>query len=309
MTAAYTPTLVKPLHFPWRISVRFGRWSRWTVGLISIALLGAIWSGLRKVPTGPAAGSAFNQPADGPAPLQLGPPAAVATRSFRIGTFNIHSGIGTDGRLDLDRTARELRGCAFVGLNEVRGGTFANAPGQAAELGRRVQAPWVFLPVESRWWRDDFGNGAVSALPITHWTRLPISPLTASSNRNVNVVKVDIGGGRTLSILLTHLGRHEEHDGELDEVSELFTSMAAPAILIGDLNATDENPLIRRLQQTPGVVDAVGTVPEPRRHGHIDWIFLRGMRCTGAGVEDHGASDHPFYWADVQMDALAGFER
>src|SRR3954470_16432851 len=85
--------------------------------------------------------------------LLAGAPAARAAPPgpLRVLTFNIHTGIGEDGRLDLARTAAAIHasGADIAGLQEVdvhwaaRSG-FAD---QAAELARMLDMRVFFAPI------------------------------------------------------------------------------------------------------------------------------------------------------------------
>ncbi len=69
---------------------------------------------------------------------------------------------------------------------------------------------------------------------------------------------------------------------------------------MGDMNSLPDDPQIQRLLATPGVTDAIASgMPQPP--SHIDWIFTRGLQTVAAGMIDHGASDHPCYWAELEV--------
>ena len=57
---------------------------------------------------------------------------------FNVATFNIHSGKGTDGRVDLGRTADLLNEVELAGLNEVAG-AWLGSPNQASVLGEKLR--------------------------------------------------------------------------------------------------------------------------------------------------------------------------
>jgi endonuclease/exonuclease/phosphatase family metal-dependent hydrolase len=258
-------------------------------------VLGAIFvDGYRRTPTGPAVGLGLR-----------GSPAAIAAapvegQTLRVGIYNIQGGVGLDGRRDLPRIAGVIRGCDLVGLNEVHGRSMAEPRDQAHILGDELATGWLFAPTERRWWRDDFGNGMLCDRPVSSWQRMPIAGRQSRSNRNVILARVAFGG-KMVHVLVTHLDRHEDHEAELLAVTELFLSLAEPAILMGDLNDTAKNPVIMRLTQTAEIVDAIARVPNVR-HTDSDWIFLRGLQCRQAGMHDKGPSDHPFFWADVGLE-------
>ena len=104
-------------------------------------------------------------------------------------------------------------------------------------------------------------------------------------------------------MLLTHVTRGDDRDRQtqLRTVIALFRALAEPAILLGDMNSQADDPQIRALLDTPGVVDPVGEVLGSEAPSRIDWIITRGLRCLDAGVVETEASDHPLVWAEVEL--------
>jgi endonuclease/exonuclease/phosphatase family metal-dependent hydrolase len=248
----------------------------------------------RKKPSPAAEGTTLGSPTSAAA-------TAVASehRPLRVGTFNIQGCRGGDQKYDPDRTARTLRGCDLVGLNEVHGALPWHPADQAEILGRKLDVPWLFAPTERRWWHDDFGNGVLTTLPVTHWQRFPIATAASRSNRNALVLRL-MYRQKPLNVVITHLDRHEDHDAQLRTVSQLFLSLSEPALLMGDLNGARSMPAMRELCTAPGVTDVTSLAPGDHRDS--DWIFARGLRCVRADLINEGASDHPFYWADLDLD-------
>lgn len=274
---------------------------RWPLGpalvLLAVAA-GVVYRGAQRSPSGPDHGAALVQPDSFAAH-----PAAAAPRRIRLGTFNIHGGIGADGRFDLRRTADNLRGLDFAALNEVRGAWLAAHSNQAESLGRLLGQPWLFAPTERRWFHDDFGNGVVTRLNVVAWQRIPLPQRHAHSHRNLLLLAAD-HEGRRLHLLVTHLERHPlERPEQLRAAAELFLSLAEPAVLMGDLNTPADDPQLQRLLATPGVIDAVGQVLGKSAPPRIDWILLRGVRCLDGGLIRDGASDHPLAWAEIELPA------
>jgi endonuclease/exonuclease/phosphatase family metal-dependent hydrolase len=109
-------------------------------------------------------------------------------------------------------------------------------------------------------------------------------------------------GPSALHVLVTHLDRVQDRAAQLDRVTAEFLSLPEPALLMGDLNTTADDPQLARLLAEPGVRDLVaeglGPKPPPVR---IDWILGRGLRALQAGVVDTRASDHPLVWAEVEV--------
>jgi endonuclease/exonuclease/phosphatase family metal-dependent hydrolase len=242
------------------------------------------------VSTGPAEGTKFS-----------GPPATRSASSDRlmIATFNIDSGKGEDGKVDLARTARCLQMPDFVGMNEVHGFLWGEPKNQAETLSNLLHLPYLWVPVEKRWGQETFGNAAFTDLPVTHWQRVVLPTHRFGAKRNYLLTDV-LWHGKTVHILTTHTDWKPGGEEQFKIVRDVFLKLPTPAILMGDLNTPASSELIKGLKATPGVEEAVDqiydTIP-----GRVDWIFLRGLHTKDAAPVNLKASDHPAYWASVVL--------
>jgi endonuclease/exonuclease/phosphatase family metal-dependent hydrolase len=263
----------------------------WLVPFVA-ALLVWFWGYLR-LPVGPATGDGYSgtlptKPAD--------------RKTFRVATFNMHSGVGEDDVFNLGRTIDSVRDADLCGLQEVRGflyGPFAN---QAQQLGEATNHAWLFAPTERRYWHDEFGNGVLTRLRIENWVRipLPIEPVH-SGRRNAVILRVDFGGN-IVPVLITHIDREKDQTNQLKMVTRLFESLQSPSLLLADLNAEAKNPEVKTLLSVPGVHDCISeSSPVAESHERIDWILSRGFKTVGGGHIQNGASDHPLYWVDLEL--------
>lgn len=228
--------------------------------------------------------------------------ATSAERSrLRVATFNIHGGMGHDLRRDLDRTADVIRGFDLVLLNEVHGSYFWQAAGQAEQLAEATGRRWLFAPTETRWWHHEFGNAVLSLADVAWWQRLPL-PSASRGYRNLVLMSVPFAG-RSINVVATHLDRNDAvaRLEQLRAASELFQALAEPAILMGDLNTTADEPQLTALLARQDVRDPLGDILGQDTPRHIDWILTRGLRTIDAGMIDNGASDHPLVWAEVAL--------
>lgn len=259
-----------------------------------VAVLALIWAGYRRLPAGPATGMAFHGAA--------AEPAAAERSSFRVGSFNIHGGEGRNGRLELGRTAECLKDLDIVGLNEVYGRLFWEPAGQAEALGQSLQMPWLFAPAEHRWGHGHFGNAALCRLPVRAWEIIPLPQRYGHSCRNALLLSTTCRG-RTLRLVITHLDRSDdrERNRQFQAVSALFLQLDEPAILLGDLNTTGDEPLLAELLSTAGVRDPLAEVLGDKTPRRIDWLLTRGLETVDAGLIDNGASDHPCVWAELKL--------
>lgn len=267
---------------------------RWLKLAVAAALvLGlVVWHGSRRLPASADSGNALNSRTQPSADER-------ASRRLRLATYNIHSGRGFDGRTDLARIAANLEGLDFVGLNEVRGG-WLRQPDQAEQLASAVGTDWLFAPTEWRWWHNDFGNGVLSRIPVSSWQRIPLPARASRACRNAVLLRSQISG-RPLNLLVTHVedSQPRADASQLQAVVDLFMALEPPAVLLGDLNADRNQPQLQRLLRAAGVVDALEGLPAGKRR--IDWIIVRGLECVARGMQPAGASDHPQYWAEVEL--------
>jgi endonuclease/exonuclease/phosphatase family metal-dependent hydrolase len=263
----------------------------WSVALSAVAVV--IWIGSQRTSMGPAAGDDFA----GKTPVR----AVQSAQTFRLGTFNMHGGKGPDGRVDLLRVAETVRGTDLVAINEVRNDFPISETNQAEWLGIELKQRWLYAPTEQRWWGQLFGNGVITSLAIENWQRLPLVRQKSKTYRNATLLQLSAGNAR-VNVLVTHLDRVSAADrsAQLQSVTSWFLALEPPVVLLGDLNTTRDDPAMKKLLATSGVVDALAQLKNdpPRR---IDWILARGFKVLDVGMVDRGASDHPFYWADVQV--------
>jgi endonuclease/exonuclease/phosphatase family metal-dependent hydrolase len=227
------------------------------------------------------------------------PIATPSRATLRVATFNIHGGAGRDSRCDLSRTAEALKGFDFVLLNEVHGAYFWQATGQAEQLAKLTGKRWLFAPTEERWWHHQFGNAILSSADMAWWQRVPL-PAQSRGYRNLVLTAVK-QGDRTVHVVATHLDRNDSaaRADQLAAVIQLFMSLNEPAILMGDLNTTADEPPLTTLLARADVHDALRDSLGPATPRSIDWILTRGLKTVAAGTIDNGASDHPLLWAEL----------
>jgi endonuclease/exonuclease/phosphatase family metal-dependent hydrolase len=267
-----------------------GRLWKWILLLFFIAIAIAL-AGSMRWQTDSASGENAN-----------GPLAAIpADKSiFRIGTFNMHSGVGEDEIYNLNRTIESVRGVDFCGLNEVRGRLYGAPQNQAQELARATGCGWLYVPSERRFWHDDFGNGILTRLPIRHWVRMPLPTEPHHGGFRSAIILQTSFADKTVQVLVTHIDRDRDQTNQLRLITSLFDSLQQPALLLGDLNANSDNPGVKTLLGLPGIHDCISESAGQKRD-RIDWILDRGLKTVGGGQIANGASDHPMYWVDVAL--------
>ncbi len=261
------------------------RWKAVALGLL-FALAGlVIWNGADR-----KASDATQPLSQSPAPKAL----RSAPQTLKLGSFNIHSGKGRDGVLNLSRTAELLSDIDFVGLYEVRATSQTNQPNQAASLASLCEAAWLFAPTEQQWWTNHFGNGLLFRRPLRSVMRIPLVNTRGKAYRNSILSTVELEHA-DVQIISVHIDRENDRRSQLQSMIDLFLGLQAPCVLMGDLNTTEGDPLLIGLRDRQGVHSPLHeSLEQGPPSGTIDWIFTRGLKTISAALIDNGASDHPF---------------
>jgi endonuclease/exonuclease/phosphatase family metal-dependent hydrolase len=238
---------------------------------------------------------------------------------MRVATFNIHHGVGQDGVLDLDRTARTLAatGGDLIGLQEVdrHFGARSGWMDQAAWLGEKLGMQVVFganldlSPPEPGAPRRQYGNALLSAYDILDWHNILLPRLSGDEQRGLLDVLVDAADGSRTHVLVTHL-QHDSRTARLlqvDAIRQVLASSEPPVVLVGDLNSRPDSPEIRQLTEV--LVDAWATAGQGpgytfsarRPHARIDYVMSSDdLFAWGAEVLWSRAADHLPVVADLQ---------
>ena len=244
--------------------------------------------------------------------------------TLRLLSYNIHSGVGMDGALDLGRIADVIAasGADVVALQEVdrfrrEQSRFEDQPGVLAErLGMHLayaanlddEPPHPGAP------RAQYGTALLSRLPFDSSTNTLLPCFEGSEQRGLleAVVTVDDAGvgGRSLRVLGTHLQWDSERERTRQAEAIVATLDDRPTVLLGDLNTSPGSPAYRllatRLEDAwtvAGTGDGHTFDAElpPRR---IDYVWVGGgVRAVAAQVLPSVASDHAALRVEVRLPA------
>jgi endonuclease/exonuclease/phosphatase family metal-dependent hydrolase len=234
-------------------------------------------------------------------------PGTGAARPVRVMSYNLHFGFDVSGWSDLEGVARaiEASGAEVVGLQEVSRGWYVNgATDMLAWLQRRLRMPYArFAGASDAVW----GNAVLSRFPIVAGEVVRLPREGVPLRRNALRVELDLGGGRRLRVVVTHLHHVEGPDGARVRLAQLprLLELAAgrPAtVLMGDFNAepgSAEAALLRASGLRDGFTAGGGgpadelTWPADRPDRRIDYIWLSGdLAATGFAATTGTASDH-----------------
>jgi endonuclease/exonuclease/phosphatase family metal-dependent hydrolase len=243
-------------------------------------------------------------------------------RAVRVLTFNIHHGVGLDGVLDLDRTARVIEGADadVVALQEVdrHFGPRSGHVDQAGWLGHRLALEVAYGPVVDRGPVDaaapggprrQYGIALLSRSPIARPRNVLLPSPHGGEQRGLLGAHVE-ADGVVVRMLCTHLQVRSRAE-RLAQARAVAASVAAsdgPAVVMGDLNARPGASEIAPL--TDSLVDAWITAGQGDGHtfdaaepyARIDYVLTSpGVVATQATVLVTDASDHRPVMADLAV--------
>lgn len=250
--------------------------------------------------------------------------AAAGQDVLRVLTYNVHSCVGMDGKIDAERVARVIARTRpdVVALQELdvgRARTFGID--QAHQIARYLKMAFHFHPaihVEE----ERYGDAILTHLPH-RLVKAGVLPGLAGKPRleprGAVWLAVELNG-REVQMINTHLGLDQrERAGQVEALlgADWLGSpqCRAPVILCGDLNASPSSPVCRRLAATLTDVQAAapghvprGTFPSRLPSLRIDHIFVSpGVEVTAieipASALARTASDHLPLVAELRIPA------
>ena len=203
------------------------------------------------------------------------------TSPVRLVTFNVHHGVGVDGRHDLDRLTRLLAAtdADLLCLQEVdrHFGARSEHADQALALARALGRELAFAasldePADGPG-RRQYGNALLSRLPVLAQQvhRLP----GRGEPRTALRAEVQVGGG-ALTVLTTHLANRSRPD-RAAQAAVLAELAGADGVVVGDLNADARAPELAplRARLTDAWTAAADRSDQSRRLS-----LHRGQGCT-----------------------------
>jgi endonuclease/exonuclease/phosphatase family metal-dependent hydrolase len=246
----------------------------------------------------------------------------------RLLTFNIHHGVGDDGRHDLPRLAKLLASADadVICLQEVdrHYDQRSEDVDQALLLSRALDMQLAWGPAideeRPRGQSRQYGNALLSRLPIliSDVHRLPGDGEPRSALRTM----IELDGG-ALWVTATHLsaGEPERRAKQTAGLAALHTEPMETGVVVGDFNSPPDAPefdvLRQRFTDAWQLAQARGdqagwrfwhrhhgdTFPARGAHTRIDQVWVSdGVGVAGAHVLDaEGASDHLPLVVDLEV--------
>jgi endonuclease/exonuclease/phosphatase family metal-dependent hydrolase len=218
------------------------------------------------------------------------PVSSTTVGALRVLHWNIHHGVGTDGRYDIDRLATWMASFSpdIISLNEVEKNVSSwgneDQPARFASLLRQKTGhTWYyhFAQRSGSWSSNGQGNLVLSRFPLTHTARLALS-----CNRSVALAGVVVNG-RAVNVISTHLDDSSSscRTTQTNELLAWFRNFPEQRIIAGDWNAQAGDSQVTTVTNTyidawaKAVADGTATCYDGNtrfgatRNTRIDYIF------------------------------------
>lgn len=220
----------------------------------------------------------------------------------RLMTYNLHNGFNTDGDLDLEALTLVIEEANpdIVVLQEIsRGWLISGRTDMLDWLSQRLDMPYVSGPTEGALW----GSAVLSRFPVIESGNYELPPRDLFLRRGYLSVRFDIGEGKVLNVIATHL-HHLEEDSAIRQqqvpvILDAWNNQEY-TVITGDMNArpdTREMAMFRDAGLTDVMAGAVPpegfTFRSSAPYERIDYIWITpDLKVNNAGVINSTASDH-----------------
>lgn len=222
--------------------------------------------------------------------------------ALRVMTYNIRSGRGLDGRLNLDRIAAVIAAESpdLIALQEV--------DSKRRRTRHQDQAHWLAeqlgyhcaFGAARRWKQGEYGNAILSRFPYTEFRRIALPKPTRLPVESRCLLQCRfVVEGRELEFWNTHLGllATERRLQMQTLMQKLLESQGASLILCGDFNARIRSREVTGLALHLHRASSPRTFPAFLPVVHLDHVFVTPYwrvvsSHVGRGALAKKASDH-----------------
>lgn len=236
---------------------------------------------------------------------------------MRVMTFNIQHALDYQNKIiDINLFIEAIRnhGTDICCLNEVRGeGPIEGYTEQTDAIADGLNYHRYFGEAIKVGGTSPYGNAIIGKHPFKSAETIAI-PVTADRTEESNyeprcVIKaVSEINGKEVCFLVCHMGlSNAERANAVKTLCGIIDSIELPIILTGDFNTHPQDkvlePIYSRLTDSDIYSDkkSMFTYPSYSPETKIDYIFFRGLKCTGSQVITKIYSDHFPIVADFEI--------
>lgn len=217
--------------------------------------------------------------------------------TVKLMTYNMHRGIGRDGKLNLSRTAEVIKGSQadIIALQEVeRYSIRTGFQDQIKKLSEDAGLNYAYGK-SLNLLNGEYGNGLLSKYPIQEYEVVPLPSYSEQRTLLKAIINID---GYTLAVYNTHLGLKEgERKEQTEYILQLLSKETLDYVLMGDMNSKSSKlaNFGDKLQDAAQGSDKVeqSTFSEGEVQARIDYIYTAsGLKTRSYDVISSEASDH-----------------
>ena len=234
------------------------------------------------------------------------PKAKREPTTFRVMTYNIHHGEGTDGRIDLLRIAEVIKqeNAEVIALQEVdKGVERTKQRDLPTELAALTGMTCVFSN-NFHYGGGEYGNAVLTRFPVLRWDNAHYQMLRPGEQRGLLQLVLDVNG-RQLVFMNTHIDYRPDDAERLlnaEEIKQVAKQCGnQPIILCGDFNDTPGSRMHLRMKalfvdswERAGRGDGF-TYSSDKPRKRIDYVFVSNdtsLVPLKTWVPQSDASDH-----------------
>ncbi|NOU96921.1 endonuclease [Paenibacillus sp. LMG 31456] len=228
--------------------------------------------------------------------------------SVRVLSYNIHHGVGEDGRLDLKRIADVIKQSEadIIALQEVDKHWSARSEyvDQAQQLAKWLHMEYVFAvnlersPAEGRTELRQYGVAVLSKYPI-HASNHYALPSLAEDSESRGLLEATIRvGDANINVYTVHLAlTPEERLLQNQTIVEIASKKIEPGIFMGDFNAAPQTsemrPMFEHYREAFEGKEKSYTFPVTNPCLQGDYIFYsKNVEVLSSEIIVSEASDH-----------------
>lgn len=239
--------------------------------------------------------------------------------TIKVLSYNIHYGVGMDGKKDLERIAGVINiiNPDIVGLQEVKDSTMMAALGQLTNMhdvfgaSTEKETPNLYrlleIPVPDS--QLHYGDGILSKYPFDYVGNLSI-PSASSSRYEAMCIDVVLSKKSSkksmVRFITTHfdylntIGSQMARKAAVEVIEAAFITNDRAYIMTGDLNSTPESEVLNLLEYKGWIKEDFGkellTVPSTAPRKQIDYVLVRPKErwkiIDVRVIDEPMASDH-----------------
>jgi endonuclease/exonuclease/phosphatase family metal-dependent hydrolase len=217
--------------------------------------------------------------------------------NLKLMTYNIHRGIGKNGRLDLNAVAEVIKAsdATVIALQEVERHSIRTVfQDQIKQLSAKVDMNYSYGK-SINILNGEYGNGILSKYPIEEYKVYELPHISERRTVLRTVINVD---GLKVAVYNTHLGLNaSERKEQINYIKQMTSEEKLDYVLMGDMNTvSDKMPDMTEQMKDCALgseKQQQSTFVEKEVQERIDYIFVSpNMEVKDYDVVIADASDH-----------------